>query len=65
MDYASSRDAMDLYSFDFPPMEERAGRRLSEVFGSSRDLYEILKEVGGVQGSKRENGTDGGKIGFN
>lgn len=51
MDYASSRDAMDLYSFDFPPMEERAGRRLSEVFGSSRDLYEISKEVGGVQGS--------------
>lgn len=51
MDYASSRDAMDLYSFDFPPMEERAGRRLSEVFGSSRDLYEISKEVGGVQRS--------------
>lgn len=43
MDYASlvSRDAIDLYSFDFPAREES---RLSEVFGSSRDLYEILRK---------------------
>lgn len=43
MDYASlvSRDAINLYSFDFPAREES---RLSEVFGSSRDLYEILRK---------------------
>lgn len=47
MDYASlvSRDAIDLYSFDFPSMEESR----EEAFGVA--ICEILKEVGGEQGS--------------